>query len=71
MSIGIVFPARSRKGGLKYALTSGPKGMKVSPTGKITWDVPGDFEGDKATIVVTIKDSSKQEIFHSFTIGLR
>jgi hypothetical protein len=59
---------QSRKGGLKYDLTSGPEGMKVSPTGKITWDVPGDFEGEDVSVVVTIKDSSNQEIFHTFTL---
>jgi serine protease Do len=62
---------QSRRGGLKYDLTSGPEGMKVSPAGKITWDVPGDIEGDDVTVVVTIKDSSNQEIFHTFSIRLR
>jgi S1-C subfamily serine protease len=62
---------QSRRAGVKYELTSGPDGMKVSPTGRITWDVPGDVEGQDVTVVVTVKDSSNQEIFHNFTIELK
>ncbi len=62
---------QSRKGGVKYELNSGPDGMAISPEGKLSWNVPGDFAEDEATPVVLVKDAGGQEVFHTFTIRVR
>jgi hypothetical protein len=65
-----VYPleVKSRKGGLKYKLDSGPTGMTVSDSGKVLWQVPrGDVEPE-ITVIVSIRDLGGQECFHSFTI---
>jgi hypothetical protein len=59
---------KSKKGGVKYKLDSGPKGMKIAADGKLTWDVPADFDEEETDVIVTISDASEQEIFHSFKI---
>jgi hypothetical protein len=61
----------SRKGGVTYSLTDGPKGMTISPQGKVSWNVPADYEEDEAAIVTLVKDASGQETFHTFTIRVR
>ena len=35
--------ARSRKGGVKYKLETGPDKMTLSPAGLLTWKVPANF----------------------------
>jgi S1-C subfamily serine protease len=63
---------KSRRGGLRYALSSGPEGMSVSPEGKVNWEVPADYEGDDpVTVVVSITDASGQEVFHTFDLRIR
>ena len=63
--------ARARRGGLKFELSSGPDGMTISKEGRLTWNVPTEFEDDEVTPVVTIKDDSGAEIFHTFSMRLR
>ena len=60
--------ARSRRGGLKYELTSGPEGMTISPEGRLTWNVPVEFEEEEVTPVITIKDNYGSDIFHTFSM---
>jgi hypothetical protein len=62
---------QSRKGKVKYELSGAPDGMAISPEGRLTWDVPAEFDGDEVTPIVLVKDASGQEVFHSFTIHLR
>ncbi len=57
---------KSRKGGVKYKLESGPDGMKVAADGKLTWAVPRDAE--PASVLLTISDASGREVFHNFTL---
>jgi hypothetical protein len=59
---------RSRKGGVKYKLESGPPGMKVAADGKLTWSVPKDFADNEVDVILTVGDASGQEIFHTFKI---
>jgi serine/threonine protein kinase len=59
---------RSKAGGVKVSLGSGPDGLNVSPAGLVTWDVPSKPEGPEYNVVVTIHDASGQEVFHTFTI---
>ena len=46
---------------LTYQLDVTPDGMTVSPTGKLTWDVPSDFAESEATIVLTIRSAQGAE----------
>jgi len=59
---------RSKKGGVKVALESGPKGMTVTPAGAVSWDVPKDFGGSEAVVILKVTDSSGREVSHSFTL---
>lgn len=59
---------KSRRGGVQYKLDSGPKGMRLSPTGVLEWAVPSNYANDQETLIVTIKDQSGQELFHTFQI---
>jgi hypothetical protein len=61
---------KSRKGGVKYKLDSGPAGMKLSPDGRLTWTVPGDWSTKENDVIITLSDSSGQEVFHTFKIAL-
>jgi hypothetical protein len=58
---------KSKRGGVKYRLESGPEGMKLSSNGLLTWQVPARPETQSA-VLVTISDASGQEIFHSFSL---
>jgi hypothetical protein len=63
--------ARSRRGGLKFELSGGPEGMTVSREGRLTWNVPTEFEEEEVTPVIAIKDNSGSEIFHTFSMRVR
>ncbi len=55
---------------ITYRLDAGPKGMEVSKEGVVSWKVPADAtEGDQE-VILTIRDSKGQEIFHTFTLRL-
>ena len=58
---------KSKKGGVKYRLESGPKGMKVSDTGLVTWDVPANADAE-VDVILTVSDRTGQEVFHPFRI---
>jgi hypothetical protein len=60
--------AKSRKGGVKVTLESGPKGMTVSPAGAVSWDVPKDFAGPEAGVILKVTDAGGKEVFHSFRL---
>ncbi|MDB5310003.1 MAG: hypothetical protein JWO38_4205 [Gemmataceae bacterium] len=57
---------KSKKGGVKIKLESGPVGMKVDGT-SVVWDVPADWAGTEV-VLLTVSDASGQEVFHSFTL---
>src|SRR6185436_18837538 len=59
--------AKSKKGGVKIKLESGPEGMKVDEKGKLTWTVPADAGGD-VDVILAISDPTAQEVFHTFRI---
>jgi hypothetical protein len=61
---------KSRKGGLKYRLDSGPQGMKVSPAGLVTWDVPADYAERDVSPIISITDAGGQEIFYAFRLDV-
>jgi hypothetical protein len=59
---------RAKKGGVKVKLDKGPEGLKVSPEGLVSWDVPGDAAETEVEVLVTVADGAEQEMFHRFTI---
>ncbi len=59
---------KSRRGGVKTKLESGPEGMKLSAEGKLTWSVPKVPAGQSVDVIVGVADSTEQEIFQSFQI---
>jgi hypothetical protein len=60
---------KSKKGGVKVSLASGPEGMEVTPAGKATWNVPRDAAGDH-DIILAVSDSSGQEVFQTFRLAV-
>jgi len=60
--------AKSKAGGLKYTLESGPDGMKVGADGMLSWNVPPGFTVPEVAIIVGIKDAAGKEAFHSFCL---
>src|SRR5262245_21140937 len=62
--------AKSNKGGIKYKLESGPKGMKVSPQGLVEREVPKKTDKTEHEVVISITDVAGQETFHTFTITI-
>lgn len=59
---------KSRRGGVKTKLESGPDGMKLSPEHKLTWTVPNAPADQTADVILSISDATDQEIFQSFQI---
>ena len=62
---------KSKKGGVGYRVESGPKGMTVDNTGKVTWPVPRDLADPGVDVILTVKDRTGQEVFHTFKINLQ
>lgn len=61
---------KSKKGGVKYRLDSGPDRMTISPTGVITWDVPSDMAPGSVSVILSVQDASAQERLHSFVLKI-
>src|SRR5262249_26818363 len=61
---------KSKKGGVKLKLESGPAGMKLSPEGQLTWAVPNNLPEKQVDVLLTVSDASGQECFHNFKLQL-
>jgi hypothetical protein len=59
---------KSKQGAVTFTLDSGPKGMAVSAAGVVTWAVPADAEGGDRDVILTVRDKSGQEVFHTFAV---
>jgi hypothetical protein len=59
---------RSKKGGVKAELQTGPKGMTVSKDGIVQWTVPTRPAEPHAIVIIQVSDASGQSVFHSFGI---
>lgn len=59
---------KSAKGGVKLTLTKGPEGLKLTPDGRVEWDVPDRGENLEETAVITIENESGHPLFHKLTI---
>jgi WD40 repeat protein len=68
-----VYPlvVRSKKGGVTIKVDGGPKGMKVTAEGKLTWDVPRDNALAEVDVILTVGDASGQEVFHTFKVAVK
>ena len=62
--------AQSSSGDLKYSSESAPKGMKVSPSGLMTWTT-STGSPPANSIIVTVSDKTGQEVFHVFDLKVR
>ncbi|MBY0229212.1 MAG: hypothetical protein K2W96_08050, partial [Gemmataceae bacterium] len=62
--------AKSKKGGVKWELSSGPRGLTVSKDGEVSWKVPADFAGSSAEVVLAASDAGGKEAFHRFTLAV-
>ncbi|MBO0700882.1 MAG: hypothetical protein J2P46_20975, partial [Zavarzinella sp.] len=62
---------KSKKGGIKVTLESGPKGMAVTPAGVVTWDVPKNFAESEVGVILKVGDAGGKELFHSFRVAVR
>jgi formylglycine-generating enzyme required for sulfatase activity len=58
----------AKKGGVKVSLESGPGGLRVKPNGQVMWIVPANFEASEADVIVSLRDASGQEVFHTFPV---
>lgn len=60
----------SKKGGVKFELQSGPKGMVVTKDGQVSWYAPTRTDDPNVMVVIKVSDSSGQTIFHNFAIRI-
>jgi hypothetical protein len=60
--------ARSKQGGITFALVRGPEGLAVAPDGTVTWSVPAGQKKADVTAVVSVGDASGAERFHTLRI---
>jgi hypothetical protein len=56
--------------GLTYKLETGPKKMKVSPQGKVTWSVPVKSQLKSESVIISVRDTKKNEVLHAFDLAL-
>lgn len=61
---------KSKKGGVKMKVETGPKGMKIEE-GKLTWTVPAALAGREVDVSIALSDAAGREIFHTFKLGVR
>jgi S1-C subfamily serine protease len=60
--------SESRQGGVSYELTTGPDGMAIGPDGALTWNVPEAFADAIADVAVHLRDTSGQDVRHTFRV---
>ncbi len=61
---------KSKHGGLKFKLDSGPKGMEVSADGLVTWHAFKNWKETTNDVIMSVTDSVGQEVFHKFTLTI-
>ena len=61
---------KSKKGGVKLKLETGPKGMKIED-GKLTWTVPAALVGREVDVSLGVTDAAGREVFHTFKLDVR
>ncbi len=68
-----VYPLKvlARAAGRSYRLVSGPAGMRVGPTGRVTWLVPATYDLPEAEATVAVRNTTGREVLHTFRIDVR
>ena len=61
---------KSKKGGVKIKLDSGPEGMTLGADNTLTWAVPKDAPKE-VNVILTISDATGQEVFHTFKLATK
>lgn len=59
---------KAKRTPVTYKLESGPAGMTVDETGKLTWAVPADFIGKRVDVILVARDAGGQEAFHTLSL---
>jgi hypothetical protein len=62
---------KAKAGGVVCKLESGPPGMTLTPQGLLRWTVPAKHADRETSVIISVRDSGGQEIFHTFTLALR
>jgi hypothetical protein len=70
-SYDYVLSVKSKRGGVRCTLDSGPEGMTVSPEGKVHWPVPADETPTHASVVISVSDASGQKLVHTFKVAVQ
>ena len=58
---------KSKRGGVRYSIASGPAGLTISAQANLTWNVPLDARSDE-NVIVKVKDAAGQEVLHYFRL---
>jgi serine/threonine protein kinase len=59
---------QARKGPARFRLVSGPRGLTVSPSGSVRWDVPADLGEPAGDLTVQVQDAAGHELSHALRI---
>jgi hypothetical protein len=59
---------KAKRTPVSFKLETGPKGMKVSTDGVVTWAVPVNATLADESVILTVRDSQGQEAFHAFGV---
>ena len=70
-TISYQIAVKSKRGGVKYKLESGPDGMAVNDQGLLTWNVPPELNDKAVQAIITVTDASGQDIFHSVKMAVQ
>jgi hypothetical protein len=62
---------KSKRGGVKYKLESGPNGMRIDGKGLLSWQVPPNAPGGQTDVIITVSDATGQELFHTCQVGVQ
>lgn len=62
--------AKSKHGEVEYSLQSGPKGMRVSSAGLVTW-LPGRRDTGAYDVLLSISDSSGSETYQTYKVQVQ
>ncbi|MBW3595982.1 MAG: serine protease [Planctomycetes bacterium] len=62
---------RTSGGAVSFALEDGPPGAVVSDEGVVSWDAPAEYSEPWARFIVSIRNDSGQDTFHSFEVAVR
>jgi hypothetical protein len=58
----------SKNPAIKYELSSGPEGMQVSSSGRVTWKPSAQHISDREDVIISITNGAEQQTYESFTI---